>query len=145
MTAIWPATLPQYLEESGFGENLADGRIDTPTDYGPGKSRRRFTKNWRVISGAIRCTDVQVSVFEGFYQDTLGGGTAQFLWVSPLLQRPALMRFRGPPPKVQYRSADEFLISFQLWQKSLLAGLRFDATDVTFDSTLSSFDEANTY
>lgn len=145
MTAIWPAALPQYLDEGGFNEALADVRIDTPTDYGPGKTRRRFTKNWRVISGAIRCTDDQVDAFEEFYLETLGGGVADFLWKAPLSQDLALMRFRGPQPKIQYRSADEFLISFQLFQKTLFADFRFDSDEMSFDSTLHSFDAANTY
>ncbi len=145
MTALWPATLPQYFEENGYSESLADGRLDTATDFGPGKSRRRFTKNWRMIAGAIRCTDDQVDAFEEFYLETLGGGVADFLWKAPVSQNDALFRFRGQPPRIQYRSADEHLITLQLWQKTLLTDFRFDSDVFTFDSTLDTFDEANTY
>jgi hypothetical protein len=145
MTAVWPAGLPQYLEADGFNEQLADARLDTPTDYGPGKTRRKFTKNWRQISGAIRCTDDQVDTFEEFYLETLNGGALDFLWKAPLTQNAAMMRFRGGPPKIQYRSADEHLISFQLFQKYVLADFRFDSGEVSFDSTLDTFDAVNTY
>lgn len=145
MTAVWPATLPQHLNTEGFSEALADNKLESQTDFGPGKSRRRFTTNWRMISGTLRCTDDQVDAFEDFYQDTLGGGVDAFLWRDPLSQNLSLMKFRGAPPRTQYRSADEFLIQVTLWQKAIYAGLRFDSDEVSFDSTLATFDEATAY
>jgi hypothetical protein len=145
VTATWPAGLPQYLSADGFSEALADNKLESQTDFGPGKSRRRFTANWRMISGTLRCTDDQVDAFEDFYQDTLGGGVDAFLWRDPISQNLSLMKFRGGAPRTQYRSADEFLIQITLWQKAIYAGLRFDSDEVSFDSTLATFDEATTY
>lgn len=120
MSEVWPATLPQYFNADGYSENLGDGRLDTPTDHGPGKSRRKYTTTWRPISGAISCTDDQVDALEDFYLDTLNGGTLDFIWKAPFSQSAALFCFRGGAPKLLYRSADEFVISIQLWQKALL-------------------------
>lgn len=145
MTAVWPAELPQYLSADGYGEGLPDNKLESQTDFGPGKSRRRFTMNWRAISGAIRCTAEQAEAFEEFYQDTLRGGVSDFLWRTPVNQAMALMRFRGGPPRIQFRSADDHLISFQLWQKAIYADFRFDSDEMSFDSTLHSFDETTRY
>lgn len=145
MTASWPEALPQYFEAAGFVEGLAAANMETPTDYGPGKNRRLFTANWRQISGVIRCTADQVETFEGFFDETVKGGTLDFLWRAPLSQRPAIMRFRGQKPKAQYAGGDHFLVQLHLFQKAMLTAFRFDSTEVTFDSLLDSFDDANTY
>ncbi len=101
MTAAWPAALPQFVLLQGYSESLANRKVESETDSGPPKARRRFTNAWRPIQATIRCDDDQVDAFEEFYETTLGGGVQPFTWVSPRTQLPATFRFVKAPPKHQ--------------------------------------------
>lgn len=145
MTATWPAALPQFVQERGYSESLADQTIESPMDSGPPKVRRRFTKNYRPLQMTIQCDATQRELFEYFYHTTLSGGVLPFHWVNPQTQALALMRFRRPPPAYSVFGGVNTAISFSLWQITQYAALRFDSTIITFDSTEVTFDEANRY
>ena len=145
MPATWPAALPQFVQEQGYGETLPDQAIESQVDNGPPKTRRRFTKNLRPIQAVIQCDSSQRAVFDNFYIVTLEGGTQPFLWVNPFTQKLALFRFRRPPPVYTPFGAVHASISMTLWQLAQYADLRFDSTEVAFDSTLRHFDESNIY
>lgn len=140
----WPEELPQYFVARGYSETLPDQKIESQTDVGPGKARKRFTQNWRAITGVILCTPEQAAALETFYRDTLNGGVLTFFWKAPITQRGALMRFRTPPMLV-LESAECISAQLSLWQTAILGLFRFDSTLVSFDSTEVTFDEAPTF
>lgn len=135
----WPADLPQYFDAQGYRETLGDARAEHPTDTGPGKTYKRFTKAWRTIAGSLRCTPEQAAALETFYRETLKGGTLDFFWTAPVTRLGARLRFRAPPVLVM-QSSEEYLAQVSLWQIKVLPELRFDSTLVTFDSTEHTFD-----
>jgi hypothetical protein len=143
MTAVWPAGLPQYVQERGYREDLPDQTVESQVDSGPPKVRRRFTKNFRAIQASIQCDAEQDEIFDYFYNTTLEGGTQPFLWLNPVRQALALFRFRRPAPVKTVFGGINVAISMNLWQLAQYAALRLDSTIITFDSTLVTFDEAN--
>lgn len=145
MTAIWPAALPQYVQEQGFGEGLPDQTIESQMEAGLPKSRRRYTKNFRPMQATIWCTAEQGQLFEYFYEETLSGGVLPFHWVNPFTQVLAEFRFKRPPPQKRSFGSANVEISMNLWQTRQYAALRFDSTRITFDSTLVTFDETNRF
>lgn len=112
----WPSELPQFFDQQGYGESAPDNRLDTPTDYGPGKTRPRYTNAWRAIGGNIRCSAAQVAIFEDFYYEDLDGGRIDFSWVNPITQTAARFRFVKPDPVVTYIDADQYTIHLRLSQ-----------------------------
>lgn len=102
MTAAWPGTLPQFVEE-GAEETLPDDAIESQIDNGLPQTRRRRIMNIRDHKVAILCDATQLAAFEDFYRDTLKDGVLPFTWVSPRTQAAATFRFRQPPPQVTAR------------------------------------------
>lgn len=112
----WPATLPQYVNVSGYQESLPDQTIESAVDAGPPKVRRRFTANYRAITATIWVDGTQRAAFETFFETTLAGGSLAFDWVNPLTQAAASFRFRRPPPAYEALGGDTFAIRMNLWQ-----------------------------
>lgn len=72
--AVWPVTLPEYWQVSGFKETGADNTIRTRMDVGPAKVRRRTATNIRTVSGRMWLTNAQYTIMRTFYEtDTLYG------------------------------------------------------------------------
>lgn len=115
MTAAWPATLPQFVQEQGFDETLPNQRLESSVDSGPPKARRRFTKNYRAIQCEIWCDADQADDFEDFYETDLAGGVLPFTWVNPVTQTAATFRFRGSPPRRSVRG-EIVIYRLQMWQ-----------------------------
>jgi len=111
----WPATLPALVVQSGYSESLPDQAIETPTDAGPGKIRRRQTGTQRPLKCSIECTPAQVATFETFWLTTLAGGTLEFTWVHPRTQAAATLRFRKPAPTLVPLDGANFRIDMSLW------------------------------
>lgn len=114
-TPAWPVSLPEFVQEQGYGESLPDTRIESEVDDGPTKVRRRFTTNHRPIQCELWCTEDQAADFEDFYMDDLRGGTREFTWVNPSTQAAKTFRFRGPPPSFT-RKGEAVIYRLTLWQ-----------------------------
>lgn len=99
--ATWPASLPEYVLENGFSETMPEQAIESQTDGGPAKIRRRFTTNFRPLKFTIRVEPELVETFETFYFETLEGGTLPFSWVHPRTRAACNMRFRRPAPTIR--------------------------------------------
>lgn len=80
---LWPHVLPQYLQQSGYSEQLANQMLRTQMDAGPAKARRRFTAAPRPLTGDIIVTAAQLIFFRAWYDSVLLGGTLRFGWVEP--------------------------------------------------------------
>jgi hypothetical protein len=112
----WPATLPQFVQESGYSESLPDNVVESGVDSGPPKVRRRFTTQWRPIQATIWCTPDQVTAFETFFLTDTAGGVTAFTWVNPRTQSAKTFRFRRPSPQYRPFGGGNVAISFALWQ-----------------------------
>lgn len=112
---VWPGTLPALVTQAGFSESVPDQAIETPTDAGPGKVRRRQTGTQRPIKAAIRCTAAQVAAFDTFWLSTLAAGTLQFTWVNPRTQAAATLRFRKPVPAYTPLGGGNYQVEMHLW------------------------------
>ncbi len=76
--ATWPSTLPQEFMEDGYSESPPDNLIRTQTDTGPGKIRKRSTAASRKIQGQLLFTAAQKTIFESFFETTIGYGSLAF-------------------------------------------------------------------
>lgn len=97
----WPVTLPQFVQESGYREEIQDQTIESQMDTGPAKIRRRFTRSLRKFTISMQMTAAQVTAFESFWQTDCLGGSISFDWVHPRTRAAAVMRFRNPAPTIQ--------------------------------------------
>jgi hypothetical protein len=88
----WPNTLPQYFNVAGYSEEPADNTIRTPMETGDIKSRRRFTGQYDIISGAIDMTAAQFETFKAFWRDDLKDGSLTITWVHPTTRANATFR-----------------------------------------------------
>lgn len=101
----WPATLPEFVLEAGYGEQLEDTTRETQMDAGPPKVRRRFTKGYRLYSVAIEMDPDVADDFTTFYEDTCKGGAIPFTWVHPRTQEPQDFYFAKPVPRISVRGS----------------------------------------
>jgi hypothetical protein len=110
----WPAGLPQFVDEEGYGEDFEQAAIESPMDIGPPKIRRRQIGGFRRFSVSITVSDdAAVTTFDTFWSTTLKQGTLPFDWVHPRTQAALTFRFRNPPPKLRVRG-EARTISFSL-------------------------------
>src|SRR5262245_26790729 len=96
MTNVWPGTLPQFVQQDGFGESRVDNAVRSKNDDGSFKIRRRFTGKVRVYECVVQMTTEQLGFFETFYEDTLGDGCLPFDWVRPFSQEAVVFVFVEP-------------------------------------------------
>ncbi len=115
--AVWPPSLPQFVEIDGYDETLPFPVLRTAMQTGPAKQRRTSTAAETPIAFV---TDVmtaeQAATFEAFYLVTLLTGALPFDWVHPRTQQTMTYRFTaGPKPvpakggRVRYRLQLEVL------------------------------------
>lgn len=120
MTAVFPPTLPQYLQTNGFSGGISSyDVIVTSMEYGPSKRRARSKAAPISYSGTILVNLEQLDTFRAFYNDTLGGGIGVFEWNDPITRDLAYFRFANPnqnPPKISpaNNSGIEFNVSMEL-------------------------------
>lgn len=116
----WPAALPQTPLIEGFSEQLGDGTIQTNTDTGPPKFRRRFTAVPKMFALKLRLTSAQVDTLEAFWQNTLACGSLKFDWVNPRDQSAATFSFMkngsSSAPTIAANDAGVYTASFSLIQ-----------------------------
>lgn len=95
---VWPSSLPQALQISGYSEEAASLTIASQPDTGPAKVRRRFTAGVRPVKGQITLTADQLQDFLDFFNTDLLGGSLRFQWAEPTDPlTSAEMRFVEPP------------------------------------------------
>lgn len=97
-TATWPPTLPDYVLEQGYSEQLEDQTIESTVEAGLAKVRRRFTAPVRRFQITLQLDSAQAATFETFFLDTLQGGSLPFDWRHPRTGAATRFRFRKPVP-----------------------------------------------
>jgi hypothetical protein len=95
----WPGTLPAFVLESGYAEDLPDTNVESKMDAGPDKIRPRFSTANRRFTVVVRMDSSQTATFETFWDTTLKKGSIVFDWVHPRTRVATTYRFRRPPPK----------------------------------------------
>lgn len=110
---VWPGSLPEYVLQSGYGEEKQDQALRQPMEGGASKTRRRFTARFDLIDIRLMMTNEQVTLFETFYEDTLKGGTLNFDWVHPRKRIAKAMQIVGKV-KIAPADGDNFTVSFKV-------------------------------
>lgn len=112
--AVWPTTLPQFVLESGYQEQLPKNAVETEMESGPPKVRRRFTQVFRKFSVSMIMDQAQAAVFEAFYLTTCASGSIAFEWVHPRTRAAMTLRFTGSPPSYAPFGGNYVRVSFAL-------------------------------
>jgi antitoxin component of RelBE/YafQ-DinJ toxin-antitoxin module len=97
--AVWPTTLPSFVLEQGFQENLPDNNLESSVDAGQAKIRPRFTAQFQRFVLQVQMDQAQSAVFRVFFNSTLNTGSLPFDWVHPMTRQAATFRFRKPAPQ----------------------------------------------
>lgn len=105
----WPVTLPQYVLEAGYQEQMEDQTIESQVDAGPAKVRRRFTASVRRFQVVVQMTPAEADIFEDFFLNTLQGGSLSFDWVHPRTRVAKVFRFRKPAPQISVSGSGEIV------------------------------------
>lgn len=79
MIPYWPSDLPQRVLADNFSEGLADGRLRTSMETGPGKSRRRFSAAPKPVAAAFKVSPDEKARLERFWDEEIAGGALPFL------------------------------------------------------------------
>lgn len=79
----WPSSLPQRPKKQGFSRGPLPGIVIFEPEAGPAKRRRRHTADGKTQSAVFEVSGAQATIFEGFFDNDLAGGTLPFLWENP--------------------------------------------------------------
>lgn len=79
----WPATLPQYFQQSGYNEGNVDNVIETKMTTGPSKARPKSTEALLPVSGNMLMTTTQKNTFDTFYKTDIAFGALPFNFPDP--------------------------------------------------------------
>lgn len=71
MAEVWPATLPQCFITDTVTWQLGDGRLRTPMEAGPAKSRRRSSAVSDHLSGQMKLSAAQWADLKTFVRTTV--------------------------------------------------------------------------
>jgi hypothetical protein len=77
---IWPASLPQRLLLSNYSEALPDSRLQSKTDVGPPKSRRRTSSAVAPLTGEFHVNRDQWRTLIAFWNVITDGGNLPFMF-----------------------------------------------------------------
>jgi len=97
MAEIFPATLQQLVNQSGFGLQFGDTTISSTVDVGPKKKRSRYTKGIDIFTCTIDMNLTDYNTLRTFYVTTLGNGVKTFLYDHPMTGVESVFRFTAPP------------------------------------------------
>ena len=110
---IWPETLPQFVNQSGYSEQRVDGKLTTNMDSGPSINRSLFSATPFNYSVTLTLTSAQVDILDTFYYTTCKNGVLAFSWIHPRNFTEAEVRFTSVP-SVTNIGYDAFRASFSM-------------------------------
>lgn len=94
---VWPVSLQQRLNTSGFQKRFGNTLVRSDMDVGPAKVRSRFTDAVDVYVCSVLLDYAEYSTFETFFKTTLNNGANQFEFDDPFTATAAAFRFSEPP------------------------------------------------
>lgn len=100
MAETFPSGLQQKFNEAGFNHTLGDSTLESDTDVGPPKKRRRYTTEYDEFSGTIELERTDYLTLTTFYKTTLAGGTLTFNFDHPITGVESEFQFISPPTMV---------------------------------------------
>ena len=80
----WPVSLQDKVNQENFGLSIGETVVRSPTDVGPGKTRRRSTRPRDNYTVSINVTAAEYSTFRTFYDTTINGGAGTFTFNNPI-------------------------------------------------------------
>lgn len=83
MPALWPLSLPQCPQRTGYTRRLPNMTIRTDMETGPAKVRYRGGNSPQTVEAAYVLTDAQRDVLETFIMETVLQGAVCFDWPDP--------------------------------------------------------------
>lgn len=110
MTAVWPVSLPQAPESSGFELLLPDNVARTSTDANIAKQRRIAAWGREGMVAPFLVNQDQLTTFIDFYKTTLKSGTLVFEWTHPYRQVLGEYRIIDKPRVEGYSYGDWYRI-----------------------------------
>lgn len=114
MPDAWPSSLPDSFTFESYGEGIADGRLRSQTDTGPGKVRPRSSAMPEPLSGQMVITGAQIETLRTFVKTTLRGGSLPFFFKSQRGGVQILVRFGEELPTWQRHGAGKYLVTMKL-------------------------------
>ncbi|MBK5958120.1 hypothetical protein CCR97_08305 [Rhodoplanes elegans] len=82
--AVWPGELPEYVLVDGFSLTQPDGRLRTPTDTGPGKTRLKNSAAMTPVAAQVYLKGPNdMARFRRFWAEDLAGGVLPFVVRDP--------------------------------------------------------------
>jgi hypothetical protein len=112
---VWPITLPQYVLEQGYQENMPDNNIESSVDAGLPKARPRFTAPFQKMTFGVQMDAGQVATFTDFYKNVLATGSQPFDWVHPYTRQACTFRFTKPVPQATSQGG-----TYQVWTLNVM-------------------------
>ena len=98
MVVLYPESLPQFPQISGYTEQLQDNLIHNTTGVGPSKSRPRSTAPRKTVSFPITLTQIQKETLDTFFKTNLAFGASEFqLHLPDDSGTEAIYKFLKPP------------------------------------------------
>lgn len=94
---LWPTSLPQVVNKSGFNYKPGDTTIRSEMEVGPDKIRRRSTRPVDTMSLTMNVTQAQYTTLYTFWDVDLNGGVNQFVFNHPITGVAKYCRMVGPP------------------------------------------------
>lgn len=115
----WPASLPQYFVDDGnYGEVPFNPVLETPTDSGIDKSRKKFTGKFIVYSATVWMEDnTAYNIFMDFYNSEADQGIEYFTIPIPSAAGAKYVRFVPGTLSISSDGGVGWHATFQLKQK----------------------------
>jgi hypothetical protein len=113
--AVWPVTLPQYVDSEGYqetiGRNIAVFEPDVDTIP---MTSEVTTSAPDTIQRKMDVSLTELAVFKSFYKTTLKSGTLPFTFLDPVLAVTCTYYFTGDAPSIIHLGGLHFSVSFSL-------------------------------
>ena len=109
---VWPASLQQRMNASGFQRSYRDITIRTNMDAGPAKVRRRYTNAPIDISGNIWVNRDEYATLDRFFKNDLRNGVSKFYFIDPITGLREKCRFF--PATYQVRAINSVLFEVKM-------------------------------
>lgn len=116
--AIWPATLPAPLADTGTNYGAPTNVIETAMEGGPAKIRRRYTAVELPFACSLKLSAAQLATLEAFYYTTLQQ-VLPFDWTDFRTSAAATYRFGKDGYTASYIAGQvgRWQVSMKLWRK----------------------------
>ena len=121
-TPVWPPLLNHLVERDSFQFRPSDPPLRSEFDYGPARTRRRFTRNNSYLNFTVVLDTNEFESFRAFYLDDLENGTNWFsmpIWYGGLYL-PHNVRF-VEPYAMSYHAFRHVKVSAKIEVKRLTA------------------------